>query len=66
MCTSGDIIRDNVEMEELFAVLYPKNICPLNLHCKGMILEINDSTSIVSLPPPLSPSLPLLSKLVVK
>ena len=43
----------------------PKHLLPY-LHCKGMKLEINGSISVVSLPLPLSPSLPLLLKSIVK
>jgi hypothetical protein len=67
MCTSGYIIRDeDVGMEELCAIAVSQNLLPPYLHCKGMKLEINDSTSVVSLPLKLSALLPLLSKLIVK
>jgi len=67
MCTSGDIIRDeDVGMEELCAIAVSQKVCPPYLHCEGMKLEINDSTSVVSLPLKLSALLLLLSKLIVK
>jgi len=61
MCTSGDIIRDeDVGMEELCAIAVSQKLLPPYVHSKGKKLEINDSTSVVSLPLQLSALLTLL------
>jgi hypothetical protein len=62
-----DIIRDeDVGMEELCAITVSQKHFPSYLYCKGMKLEINDSTYVVSVPLSPSLSLPLLSKSIVK